>query len=143
MANGLAEAREGLVAMLRRIEGLSAHSYVSPARLREISPNGEWFPAAIVRPEYREGADSGLFGGFVVEALVSGGSVWDASIMLEAFLEPEGALSIESAVVGVDDTWCGKVSSSRLMRVDNIGARMLDGDEVVVGADFHFWFEGR
>ena len=144
MANEFAEAREGLAAMLRQIDGLNVHSYVAPRlALTELS-RGEDYPMAIVRPDYREGADIGLSGAFTVEALLAGGSPRDAFIMLEAFLEPHGDLSIEAAVVSADDTWGGKVGSSRLIRVDNIGARLSCADDaVIVGAEFHFGFEGR
>ena len=71
MANEYSESLLGLVTMLRGIEGLDVLTYVSSAHIGER----ERFPAVIVRPEYLEGADSGLCGGFVVEALTRGRSV--------------------------------------------------------------------
>ena len=134
MANEFGGAKEGLMAMLRRIDGLRVLDYTAQAVNQ--------FPAAIVRPESREALET-LSGGAVrgcisVEMLVDGAHAAQTSAALDAFLEPTGARSIEAAV-HADPTWGGKVDDGRLVSVDNIGARKRNGARCI-GADFHFRF---
>lgn len=134
MANEFAGAKEGLMAMLRRIDGLRALDYTAQAVNQ--------FPAAVVRPQSRELVET-LSGGAVrgcisVELLVCGVDAAQTAAALDAFLEPTGARSIEAAV-NADPTWGGKVDDGRLTRVDNIGERKRGGRRCI-GANFHFRF---
>lgn len=134
MANEFSGAKDGLMAMLRRIDGLRVLDYTAQAVNQ--------FPAAVVRPESREALET-LSGGAVrgdisVQVLVCGDDAAQTSAALEAFLEPTGSRSIEAAV-HADPTWGGKVDDVRLIGVDNIGARKRGGVRCI-GADFHFRF---
>ena len=134
MANEIGEAKRGLADALSTIEGLRVFRY-EPDRVNE-------FPAAIVRLESRESVET-LGGGAIrgsirVEALVSASDARQAEEALDAFIEPQGARSIEAAA-SADPTWSGSVDDARLLSVDNIGTRKVGGVRCV-GADFHFWF---
>ena len=134
MANEISEAKKGLAAALSGIDGLRVFDY-TPDSLHE-------FPAAIVHLESRDSV--GILGGgsirgsLCVEVLVSAADARQATETLDAFLEPTGAQSIEAAA-NTDPTWRGAVDDTRLVSVDNIGARKMGGVKCV-GADFHFWF---
>lgn len=134
MVNAIGAAKKGLAAVLARVEGLRVYDY-EPERVHE-------FPAAIVRLESREPVET-LGGGVVrgsmrVEALVPAADARQADDVLGAFLEPQGAQSIEAAVA-TDRTWGGTVDDGRLVRVENIGRRKVGGVQCL-GADFCFWF---
>lgn len=134
MVNAIGEAKRGLAAALGSVEGLRVYDY-EPDGVHE-------FPAAIVRLESREPVET-LGGGAVrgslrVEALVSAADARHADDVLEALLEPQGARSIEAAVMS-DRTWGGAVDDGRLVRVDRIGRRKVGGVQCM-GADFCFWF---
>ena len=134
MANEITKAKRGLAAALGSIEGLRVYDY-EPDGVHE-------FPAAIVRLESREPVET-LGGGAVrgsmrVEVLAPIADARQADEMLGAFLEPQGARSIEAAVTA-DRTWGGTADDARLVRVDNIGRRKVAGVECL-GADFCFWF---
>ena len=134
MANEIGEAKRGLAAALSSIGGLRVFDY-EPESVNE-------FPAAIVRLESRESVET-LGGGAVrgslrVEALVSAADARQADEALVAFVEPQGAQSIEAAM-SADPTWGGAVDDGRLVSVDNIGRREVGGVKCV-GADFRFWF---
>ena len=77
-------------------------------------------------------------GSMRVEVLVSTADARQATETLGAFLEPTGAQSIEAAA-NTDPTWRGTVDDTRLISVNNIGRRKLNGASCI-GADFHFWF---
>ena len=134
MANEISEAKKGLAAALSGIDGLRVFDY-TPDSLHE-------FPAAIVHLESRDSV--GTFGGGAirgsmrVEVLVSTADARQATETLDAFLEPTGAQSIEAAA-NTDPTWRGTVDDTRLITVNNIGRRKLNGASCI-GADFHFWF---
>ena len=134
MANEIGEAKRGLADALSTIEGLRVFRY-EPDRVNE-------FPAAIVRLESRESVET-LGGGAIrgsirVDVLVSASDARHAEEALDAFIEPQGARSVEAAA-SADPTWSGAVDDGRLLSVDNIGARKVAGVRCV-GADFHFWF---
>ncbi|MYE55442.1 MAG: hypothetical protein F4X34_09670 [Chloroflexi bacterium] len=134
MAEAIGEAKRGLAAALASIEGLRVYDY-EPDGVHE-------FPAAIVRLESREPVET-LGGGAVrgsmrVEVLAPITDARQADETLGAFLEPQGALSIEAAATA-DRTWGGTVDDARLVRVDNIGKRKVGGVQCL-GADFCFWF---
>ncbi len=134
MANAIGETKRGLVAALASIEGLRVYDY-EPDGVHE-------FPAAIVRLESREPVET-LCGGAVrgsmrVEVLAPIADARQADEMLGAFLEPQGARSIEAAVTA-DRTWGGTVDDARLVRVDKVGRRNV-GRVQCLGADFCFWF---
>ena len=134
MANEIGEAKRGLADALSTIEGLRVFKY-EPERVNE-------FPAAIVRLESRESVET-LGGGAIrgsirVDVLVSASDARQAEATLDAFIEPQGARSIEAAA-SADPTWSGAVDDGRLVNVDNIGTRKVGGVRCV-GADFHFWF---
>ena len=134
MANEIGEAKRGLADALSTIEGLRVFEY-EPERVNE-------FPAAIVRLESRESVET-LGGGAIrgsirVDVLVSASDARHAEEALDAFIEPQGARSIEAAA-SADPTWSGAVDDARLLNVDNIGTRKVAGVRCV-GADFHFWF---
>ena len=134
MANEIGEAKRGLAAALSTIDSLRVFDY-APDSVHE-------FPAAIVRLESRESIET-LGGGSIrgsmrVEVLVSASEARQAEDALIAFVEPRGTSSIEAAA-SADPTWGGSVDDGRLVNVDNIGARKVDGVRRV-GADFHFWF---
>ena len=134
MANEIVKAKRGLAAALGSVEGLRVYDY-EPDGVHE-------FPAAIVRLESREPVET-LGGGAVrgsmrVEALAPAADARQADDALGAFLEPQGAWSIEAAVTA-DRTWGGTVDDGRLVRVDNIGRRKVGGVQCL-GADFCFWF---
>ena len=135
MANEFTQAKAALITILSRIDGLRAQDYAAPA------PNQ--YPAAIVRPESREPVETliggAMRGGIRVELLVSAADPAQAAKALEAYIEPRGARSIEAAAAAADPTWGGKVDDSRLVTIDNIGARKRAG-ATCVGADFHFQF---
>ena len=134
MANEISEAKKGLAAALSSIDGLRVFDY-TPDSLHE-------FPAAIVHLESRDSV--GTLGGTTirgslrVEVLVSTADARQATETLDVFLEPTGAQSIEAAA-NTDPTLGGKVDDARLISVNNIGRRKLNGVSCV-GADFHFWF---
>ena len=134
MTNAIGEAKRGLAAALASVEGLRVYDY-EPDGVHE-------FPAAIVRLESRERVETlgggAVRGGMRVEALTPAWDARQADEALEAFLEPQGAQSIEAAGTA-DRTWGGAVDDARLVRVDNIGRRKVGGVQCV-GADFHFWF---
>ena len=134
MANEFTQAKAALITILSRIDGLRAQDYAAPA------PNQ--YPAAIVRPESREPVETlsggAMRGGIRVELLVSAADPAQAAKALEAYIEPRGSRSIEAAATA-DPTWGGKVDDSRLVAIDNIGARKRTGASCV-GADFHFQF---
>lgn len=134
MVNAIGAAKKGLAAALAGVEGLRVYDY-EPERVHE-------FPAAIVRLESREPVET-LGGGAVrgsmrVEVLVSAMDARHADETLGAFLEPQGAQSIEAAVAA-DRTWGGTVDDGRLVQVENIGRRKVGGVQCL-GADFCFWF---
>ena len=134
MANEIVNAKKGLADALAVIEGLRVFDY-APEGVHE-------FPAAIVRLESRESVET-LGGGAVrgsmrVEMLVSASDARQAEDALLAFVEPQGASSVEAAA-NADSTWGGAVDDGRLVRVDNVGRRKAGGVSCV-GADFHFWF---
>ncbi len=134
MVNAIGAAKKGLAAALAGVEGLRVYDY-EPERVHE-------FPAAIVRLESREPVET-LGGGAVrgsmrVEALVPAADARQADETLGAFLEPQGAQSIEAAVAA-DRTWGGTVDDGRLVQVENIGRRKVGGVQCL-GADFCFWF---
>ena len=136
MTDVIGEAKRGLAAALARVEGLRVYAY-EPDGVHE-------FPAAIVRLESREPMET-LGGGAVrgsmrVEVLAPAMDARQADDVLGAFLEPQGALSIEAAVAA-DRTWGGTVDDGRLVRVENIGRRKVGGVQCL-GADFCFWFVG-
>lgn len=134
MANEFTAAKNALITILSRIDGLRVHDYAAPV------PNQ--YPAAIVRPESREPVETlsggALRGGIRVELLVSAADPAHAASSLEAYIEPLGDRSIEAALA-TDPTWGGKVDDSRLIAIDNIGARKRPGASCI-GADFHFQF---
>ena len=134
MVNAIGEAKRGLAAALSGIEGLRVYDY-EPDGVHE-------FPAAIVRLESREPVET-LGGGAVrgsmrVEVLVPAIDARQADETLGAFLEPQGAQSVE-AEVAADRTWDGTVDDGRLVRVEKIGRRKVGGVQCM-GADFCFWF---
>ena len=134
MADAIGEAKKGLAAVLSGIEGLRVYDY-EPDGVHE-------FPAAIVRLESREPVET-LGGGAVrgsmrVEVLATAMDARHADETLGAFLEPQGAQSIEAAVT-TDRTWGGTVDDGRLVRVEKIGKRKVGGVQCL-GADFCFWF---
>ena len=134
MADAIGEAKKGLAAALGSIEGLRVYDY-EPDGVHE-------FPAAIVRLESREPVET-LGGGAVrgsmrVEALVPATDARQADAMLSAFIEPQGARSIEAAATA-DRTWGGTVDDGCLVRVDKVGRRKVGGVQCL-GADFCFWF---
>ena len=134
MADAIGEAKRGLAAALASIEGLRVYDY-EPDGVHE-------FPAAIVRLESREPVET-LDGGAVrgsmrVEVLAPAADARQADETLGAFLEPQGARSIEAAATA-DRTWSGAVDDGRLVRVDKVGRRKVGGAQCL-GADFHFWF---
>ena len=134
MADAIGEAKKGLAAALGSIEGLRVYDY-EPDGVHE-------FPAAIVRLESREPVEM-LGGGAVrgsmrVEALVPATDARQADAMLSAFIEPQGARSIEAAATA-DRTWGGTVDDGCLVRVDKVGRRKV-GRVECLGADFCFWF---
>ena len=134
MANEIANAKKGLAAALSSIDGLRVFDY-EPDGVHE-------FPAAIVRLESRESVETlgggGIRGSMRVEALVSASDARQAEEALLAFIEPQGAQSIEAAAAA-DRTWGGAVDDGRLVRVDNVGRRKVGGVSCV-GAEFCFWF---
>ena len=104
MADAIGEAKKGLAAALGSIEGLRVYDY-EPDGVHE-------FPAAIVRLESREPVET-LGGGAVrgsmrVEVLAPATDARQADAMLGAFIEPQGARSIEAAATA-DRTWGGTV----------------------------------
>lgn len=134
MVNAIGAAKKGLAAALAGVEGLRVYDY-EPERVHE-------FPAAIVRLESREPVET-LGGGAVrgsmrVEVLVPAADARQADETLGAFLESQGAQSIEAAVM-TDRTWGGTVDDGRLVRVEKIGRRKVGGVQCL-GADFCFWF---
>ena len=134
MTDVIGETKRGLAAALARIEGLRVYDY-EPDGVHE-------FPAAIVRLESREPVET-LGGGAVrgsmrVEVLATAMDARQADETLDAFLEPQGAQSIESAVA-TDRTWGGTVDDGRLVWVEKIGKRKVGGVQCL-GADFCFWF---
>ena len=134
MANEIANAKKGLADALSSIDGLRVFDY-EPEGVHE-------FPAAIVRLESRESVETlgggGIRGSMRVEALASASDARQAEDALLAFIEPQGAQSIEAAAAA-DRTWGGAVDDGRLVRVDNVGRRKVDGVSCV-GAEFCFWF---
>ena len=134
MANEFSGAKDGIIAALSRIDGLRVLDYAAPAPSQ--------YPAAIVRPESREPVETlsggALRGGIRVELLVAAADPAQAAKSLEAYIEPRGSRSIEAAAMA-DPTWGGKVDDSRLVGIDNIGARKRGGASCI-GADFHFQF---
>ena len=104
MVNAIGEAKRGLAAALASIEGLRVYDY-EPDGVHE-------FPAAIVRLESREPVetlgDGAVRGNMRVEVLVPATDAQQADDVLGAFLEPQGAQSIEAAVTA-DRTWGGAV----------------------------------
>ena len=134
MANEFSGAKEGIIAALSRIDGLRVLDYAAPAPSQ--------YPAAIARPESREPVETlsggALRGGIRVELLVAAADPAQAAKSLEAYIEPRGSRSIEAAAAA-DPTWGGKVDDSRLVGIDNIGARKRGGASCI-GADFHFQF---
>ena len=136
MVNAIGEAKRGLATALASVEGLRVYDY-EPDGVHEL-------PAAIVRLESREPVET-LGGGAVrgsmrVEVLVPAADARQADDVLGAFLEPQGARSIEAAVAA-DRTWGGAVDDGRLVRVDKVGRRKAGGVQCL-GADFCFWFVG-
>ncbi len=134
MTDEIRNVKRGLAAALSGIDGLRVFGY-EPESVNE-------FPAAIVRLESREPVET-LGGGAVrgsmrVEVLVPAADARHAEEELLAFVEPRGAQSIEEAA-SADPTWGGAVDDSRLVSVDNIGMRKVDGVKCV-GAEFRFWF---
>ena len=134
MTDVIGKTKRGLAAVLSGIEGLRVYDY-EPDGVHE-------FPAAIVRLESREPVET-LGGGAArgsmrVEVLVPAADARQADDVLSAFLEPQGAQSIESAVA-TDRTWGGTVDDGRLVRVEKIGRRKVGGVQCL-GADFCFWF---
>ena len=134
MTDVIGEAKRGLAAALSGIEGLRVYDY-EPDGVHEL-------PVAIVRLESREPVET-LGGGAVrgsmrVEVLAPTEDARQADETLGAFLEPQGAQSIEAAVAA-DRTWGGAVDDGRLVRVDKVGRRNVGGVQCL-GADFCFWF---
>ena len=134
MAGEIGEAKRGLAAALSGIDGLRVFDY-TPDSVHEL-------PAAIVRLESREPVET-LGGGSVrgslcVEVLVPASDARQADETLVAFVESQGARSIEAAV-SADPTWGGAVDDGRLVSVENIGRRKVGGVNCV-GAEFRFWF---
>ena len=134
MADAIGEAKRGLAGALAVVEGLRVYDY-EPDGVHEL-------PAAIVRLDSREPVET-LGGGAVrgsmrVEVLVPAADARQADDVLGAFLEPQGAQSIEAAA-SADPTWGGAVDDGRLVSVDNIGRRKV-GSVQCLGADFCFWF---
>ena len=134
MANEIANAKKGLAAALSSIDGLRVFDY-EPDGVHE-------FPAAIVRLESRESVETldggGIRGSLRVEALAAAADARQAEDALLAFIEPQGAQSIEAAAAA-DRTWGGAVDDGRLVRVDNVGRRKVGGVGCA-GAEFCFWF---
>ena len=134
MSDQIAGAKRGLAAALSGIDGLRVFNYM-PDSVNE-------FPAAIVQLESREPVETlgggAIRGSLCVEVLVSAADVRQAEESLVAFVEPQGAQSIEAAA-RADSTWGGAVDDGRLVSVENIGRRKVGGVNCV-GAEFHFWF---
>ena len=137
MSGSIARAREGLSEALATLPGLRVLGYL-PASFSE-------FPVAVVSFESRDasltlggGSSAGLI---KVVLVVSSASSLEAQRVLEEYMEPEGARSVQAAV-NADNTWGGSVDDGRLVSVDNAGTRSMWGG-VYMAADFHFRFVKR
>ncbi len=137
MANEIASVKLGLTSLLSGIKGLRVFDYPK-ANINQL-------PAAVVLFESRDGVQTPggtTFTGWLkVTILVASTGAGNALKGLEAFLDPAGDSSIESAV-NADPTWGGTVDNARLVLVDNVGRRCLSGGRYI-GADLHFEFVKR
>ena len=134
MAGEIRDAIRGLCDLLSTIDGLRTLDYPADS----ISE----FPAAVALFEGRDDLDtlggSGFVGRIRVTLLVASANTKEAYDALDEFMAPQGPKSVEAAV-NADNTWRGTVDDGRLLTLDNIGPRKLQGGNYIT-ADFHLRF---